>query len=479
MADHEIIVEQLTEMTKLITLLATDQQKLLSEQTKLSNEQSKMASEQIKISNEQSKMASEQIKISDEQSKMAMAHNQLTERLETVAYRQNTLSACVENIQIAKSPKSDVKSRTPEVARGLDVPLGSSVDTTRGPSLGMGGGLPLDPAPWVRERDMQSSSPYHFGMIRKGGEPDYRWSLPAPCKESTGLPCPTSLTSHPSVKETRHHFADRIGVTGENENATIGTRSGVNDFATKIDVNMCGVKDSYVAEGAENDVVWVSDNWGSNKCEVQVEEEFRSEGLMSFRDRYGVKSPSHSMTEDEYVLQKDDADDVRSQVSDRTNLDEMECLTLDETRCDSTPVDMIHPDLSGGGDQKGLTQNNGPGVSMNENGSKVENPRRLETGYHVTRPHANLEYVVSDKTVGSRNVVWSTMGPPVCVPSLSGRRPQMEGDTYRLPPAFHRRCGRDERGDPTIVGQPPSDFMSFPSMSAFVNSSSGSSALRR
>src|SRR6218665_284446 len=500
MADHEIIVEQLTEMTKLITLLATDQQKLLSEQTKISKEQSKMASEQTKISkdqqkllseqikisdeqskmaSEQSKMASEQIKISDEQSKMAMAHNQLTERLETVAYRQNTLSACVENLQIAKSPRSDVKSRTPEVARGLDVPLGSSVDTTRGPSLGMGGGLPLDPAPWVRERDMQSSSPYHFGMIKKGGEPDYRWSLPAPCKESTGLPRPTSMTSHPSVKETRHHFADRIGVTGENENVTIGTRSGVNDFATRIDVNMCGVKDSYVAEGAENDVVWMSDNWGNNKCEVQGEEEFRSEGLTSFRDRYGVKSASHSMTEDEYVLQKDDADDVRSQISDRTNLDEMECLTLDETRCDSTPVDMIHPDLWEGRDQKGLTQNNGPGVLINENGSKVENPRRLETGYHVTRPHANLEYVVSDKTVGSRNVVWSTMGPLVCVPSLSGRRPQMEGDTYRPPPAFHRRCGRDERGDPTIVGQPPSDFMSFPSMSAVVNSSSRPSALRR
>src|SRR6218665_1147004 len=510
MADHEIIVEQLTEMTKLITLLATDQQKLLSEQTKISKEQSKMASEQTKISkeqskmaseqtkiskeqskmaseqtklsNEQSKMASEQIKISNEQSKMAndqsklaMAQNQFTERLETVAYRQNTLSACVEDLQIAKFPKSDVKSRTPEVARGLDVPLGSSVDTTRGPSLGMGGGLPLDPAPWVRERDMQSSSSYHFGMIRKGGEPDYRWSLPSPCKETTGLPCPTSLTSHPSVKETRHQFADRVGVTGGDENATIGTRSGVNDFATRIDVNMCGVKDSYVAEGAENDVVWMSDNWGNNKCEV----EFRSEGLMSFRDRFGVKSASHSMTEEEYVLQKDDADDVRSQVSDRTNLDEMECLTLDETRCDSTPVDMNHPDLSVGGDQKGLTQNNGPGVSMNENGSKVENPRRLETGYHVTRPHANLEYVVSDKTVGSRNVVWSTMGPPVCVPSLSGRRPQMEGDTYRPPPAFHRRCGRDERGDPIIVGQPPSDFMSFPSMSAVVNSSSRPSALRR
>src|SRR6218665_1951111 len=475
MSEHEAIAGQLTEIMRLITDLATDQSKMASKITKISSEQTKISSEQTKISNEQSKMASEQIKISDEQSKMAMAHNQLTERLETVAYRQNTLSACVENLQIAKSPKSDVKSRTPEVARGLDVPLGSSVDTTRGPSLGMGGGLPLDPAPWVRERDVQSSSPYHFGMIKKGGEPDYRWSLPAPCKESTDLPCTTFLTSHPSVNETRHHFADLIGVTGENENATIGTRSGVNVFATKIDVNMCGVKDSYVAEGAENDVVWVSDNWGNNKCEV----EFRSEGLMSFRDRHDVKSASHSMTEDEYVLQKDDADDVRSQISDRTNLDEMECLTLDEIRCDSTPVDMIHPDLSVGGDQKGLTQNNGPGVLINENGSKVENPRRLETGYHVTRPHANLEYVVSDKTVGSRNVVWSTMGPPVCVPSLSGRRPQMEGDTYRLPPAFHRRCGRDERGDPTIVGQHLSDFMSFPSMSAVVNSSSRPSALRR
>src|SRR6218665_1180748 len=144
MADHEIIAGQLTEMTKLITILATDQQKLLSEQ----------------------------IKISDEQSKMAMAHYQLTERLETVAYRQNILSTCVENLQIAKFPKSDVKSRTPEVARGLDVPL--SVDTTRGPSMGMGGGLPLDPTPWVRERDMQSSSSYQSEMIKKGGEPDYR-----------------------------------------------------------------------------------------------------------------------------------------------------------------------------------------------------------------------------------------------------------------------------------------------------------------
>src|SRR6218665_3823260 len=214
MADHEIIAGQLAEIMRLITDLATDQSKMASEQTKIS-------SEQTKISNDQSKMAREQIKISNEQSKMAMAHNQLTERLETVAYRQNTLSACVENSQISKFLKSDVKSRTPEVAGGLDVPLGSSVDTTRGPSLGMGGGLPLDPAPWVRERDMQSSSPYQFGMIKKGGEPDYRWSLPAPCKEYTGLPCTTSLTSHPSVNETRHHFADRVGVTGENENATL------------------------------------------------------------------------------------------------------------------------------------------------------------------------------------------------------------------------------------------------------------------
>src|SRR6218665_3769723 len=116
---------------------------------------------------------------------------------------------------------------------------------------------------------------------------------------------------------------------------------------------------------------------------------------------------------------------------------------------------------------------------MNENGSKVENPRRLETGYHVTRPQANLEYVASDKIVGSRNIVWSTMGPPVCVPSLSGRRSRMEGDTYRAPPAFHRRCGRDERGDPTIVGQPLYDFTSLPLMSAVVNSSSRPSALRR
>src|SRR6218665_2032051 len=146
MADHEIIVGQLAELMKMMTI-----------------------------------MASEQTKISNEQSKMAMAHNQLTERLETVAYKQNTLSACVENSQISKFPKSNVKSRTSEVAGGLDVPLGSSVATPRGPSLGMGGGLPLDPAPWVRERDVQSSSPYHFGMIKKGGEPDYRWLLPAPC----------------------------------------------------------------------------------------------------------------------------------------------------------------------------------------------------------------------------------------------------------------------------------------------------------
>src|SRR6218665_3836485 len=68
---------------------------------------------------------------------------------------------------------------------------------------------------------MQSSSSYQSEMIKRGGEPDYRWSLPTPCKESTGLPCPTSLTSHPSVKETRHHFADRVGVTGEGENATL------------------------------------------------------------------------------------------------------------------------------------------------------------------------------------------------------------------------------------------------------------------
>src|SRR6218665_2838587 len=192
MSEHEAIAGQLAELMKMMTIMASEQTKISSEQTKISNEQSKVA----------------------------MAHNQLTERLETVAYRQNTLSACVENSQIAKFPKSDVKSRTPEVTRGLDVSLGSSVDTTRGPSLGMGGGLPLDPAPWVRERDMQSSSSYHFGMIKKGGEPDYRWSLPSPCKETTGLPCPTSLTSHPSVKETRHQFADRVGVTGEDENAT-------------------------------------------------------------------------------------------------------------------------------------------------------------------------------------------------------------------------------------------------------------------
>src|SRR6218665_61246 len=121
MADHEAIVGQLADITKLITILATDQQKLLTEP-------SKMASEQTKISR-------------------------------------------------------------------------------------------------VRERDMQSSSSYQSEMIRKGGEPDYRWSLPlpAPCKEFTGLPRPTSLTSHPSVKETIHHYADRIGVTGEDENATIGT----------------------------------------------------------------------------------------------------------------------------------------------------------------------------------------------------------------------------------------------------------------
>src|SRR6218665_2346878 len=147
MSEHETIAGQLTEIMRLITDLATDQSKIASKITKIS---------------------SEQTKISNEQSNMAMAHNQLTERLETVAYRQNTLSACVENLQLAKFPKSDVKSRTPEVTRGLDVPLGSSVDTTRGPSLGMGGGLPLDPAPWVREIDVQSSSPYHFGMIKKG-----------------------------------------------------------------------------------------------------------------------------------------------------------------------------------------------------------------------------------------------------------------------------------------------------------------------
>src|SRR6218665_3868194 len=150
MSKHESIAGQLAELMKMMTIMA-------SEQTKISNDQSKMASEQIKISNEQSKMASEQTKMANDQSKLAMAQNRFTERLETVAYRQNTLSACLENLQIAKFPKSDVKSRTPEVAGGLDVPLGSSVDTTRGPSLGMGGGLPLDPAPWVRERDMQSS----------------------------------------------------------------------------------------------------------------------------------------------------------------------------------------------------------------------------------------------------------------------------------------------------------------------------------
>src|SRR6218665_2928037 len=132
MSEHEAIAGQLTEIMRLITDLATDQ--------------SKMASKITKISSEQTKISSEQTKISKEQSKMAKAHYQLTERLETVAYRQNTLSACVENSQISKFPKSDVKSRTPEVARGLDVPLGSSVDTTRGPSLGMGGGLPLGPA---------------------------------------------------------------------------------------------------------------------------------------------------------------------------------------------------------------------------------------------------------------------------------------------------------------------------------------------
>src|SRR6218665_3706787 len=136
MSEHESIAGQLADLMKMMTIMA-------SEQTKISNEQSKMA---------------------NDQSKLAMAQNQFTERLETMAHRQNTLSACVENLQVAKFPKSDVKSRTPEVAGGLDVPLGSSVDTTRGPSLGMGGGLPLDPAPWVRERDVQSSSPYHFGM---------------------------------------------------------------------------------------------------------------------------------------------------------------------------------------------------------------------------------------------------------------------------------------------------------------------------
>ena len=132
MSEHEAIAGQLAELMKMMT-----------------------------------KMASKITKISNEQSNMATAQNQLTERLETVAYRQNTLSACVENLQIANSPKSDVKSRTLEVARGLDVPLGSSVDTTRGPSLGMGRGLPLDPAPWVRERYIQSSSSYQSGMIKK------------------------------------------------------------------------------------------------------------------------------------------------------------------------------------------------------------------------------------------------------------------------------------------------------------------------
>src|SRR6218665_827510 len=105
MSEHEAIAGQLTEIMRLITDLATDQSKMASKITKIS---------------------SEQTKISKEQSKMAMAHNQFTERLETVAYRQNTLSACVENSQISKFLKSDVKSRTPEVARGLDVPLGSS-----------------------------------------------------------------------------------------------------------------------------------------------------------------------------------------------------------------------------------------------------------------------------------------------------------------------------------------------------------------
>src|SRR6218665_2668934 len=169
MSEHEAIAGQLTEIMRLITDLATDQSKMASKITKVSSEQTKIFSEQTKISNEQSKMA-------NDQSKLAMAQNQFTERLETMAHRQNTLSACVENLQVAKFPKSDVKSRTPEVAGGLDVPLGSSVDTTRGPSLGMRGGLPLDPAPWVRERDMQSSSSYQSEMIKKGGEPDYRWS---------------------------------------------------------------------------------------------------------------------------------------------------------------------------------------------------------------------------------------------------------------------------------------------------------------
>src|SRR6218665_3937749 len=109
MSEHEAIAGQLAELMKMMTI-----------------------------------MASEQIKISNEQSKMAMAQNQFTERLEIVAYRQNTLSAWVENSQIPKFSKSDVKSRTPEVTRGLDVPLGSSVDTTRGgpPGGGGGGGRP-------------------------------------------------------------------------------------------------------------------------------------------------------------------------------------------------------------------------------------------------------------------------------------------------------------------------------------------------
>src|SRR6218665_2951271 len=207
MSEHESIAGQLAELMKTMTIMA-------SEQTKISNDQSKMASKITKVSSEQTKISNEQSKMANDQSKLAKAQNQFTERLETMAHRQNTLSACVENLQIAKFPKSDVKSRTPEVAGGLDVPLGSSVDTIGGRSLGMGGGLPLDPAPWVRERDIQSSSPYHFGTIKKGGEPDCRWSLPAPCKESTGLACTTSLTSHPRVNETRHHFVDRVGVTG-------------------------------------------------------------------------------------------------------------------------------------------------------------------------------------------------------------------------------------------------------------------------
>lgn len=56
MSDHGAIAGQLAEITKMITILATDQHKLLGEQTKISNEQSQMA----------------------------MAHNQLTERLETM-----------------------------------------------------------------------------------------------------------------------------------------------------------------------------------------------------------------------------------------------------------------------------------------------------------------------------------------------------------------------------------------------------------